>query len=152
MEEILMSAKGVNGQLELLADKVRISRKGAMSLLIHGLKGDKEILISRISSIQFKEASNWFNGYIQFTFEGGREAKGGLTEATQDENSVVFRISQQDDFVKIKAAVEERMLGVESPPTHQTYLDELEKLAELRDKGIITEEEFKEKKKQILGI
>ncbi len=31
-------------------------------------------------------------------------------------------------------------------------LDELEKLASLRDKGIITEEEFAQKKKQILGL
>jgi len=31
-------------------------------------------------------------------------------------------------------------------------LDELEKLASLKDKGIITEEEFNTKKKQILGI
>ena len=32
------------------------------------------------------------------------------------------------------------------------YLDELEKLGELRDKGIITEEEFSAKKKQLLGL
>jgi hypothetical protein len=31
-------------------------------------------------------------------------------------------------------------------------LDELEKLATLKDKGIITEEEFQKKKKQILGL
>ncbi len=32
------------------------------------------------------------------------------------------------------------------------YLDELEKLAALRDKGIITDEEFENKKKQLLGL
>jgi hypothetical protein len=32
------------------------------------------------------------------------------------------------------------------------YLAELEKLAELRDNGIITEEEFQAKKKQLLGL
>jgi len=31
-------------------------------------------------------------------------------------------------------------------------LDELEKLAALKEKGIITEEEFNHKKKQILGM
>ena len=30
--------------------------------------------------------------------------------------------------------------------------EQLEKLAELKDKGIITEEEFNKKKKQILGL
>jgi len=32
------------------------------------------------------------------------------------------------------------------------YTEELEKLAGLRDKGIITDEEFQAKKKQILGL
>ena len=32
------------------------------------------------------------------------------------------------------------------------YVGELERLAQLRDQGIITDEEFEAKKKQILGI
>lgn len=32
------------------------------------------------------------------------------------------------------------------------YLEELKNLAELRDSGVITEEEFEAKKKQILGL
>jgi hypothetical protein len=32
------------------------------------------------------------------------------------------------------------------------YIDELERLAGLKDKGIITEEEFEAKKKQLLGL
>jgi hypothetical protein len=37
-------------------------------------------------------------------------------------------------------------------PTQSDYLIELEKLGELRDKGIITEEDFQAKKKQLLGL
>jgi hypothetical protein len=33
-----------------------------------------------------------------------------------------------------------------------SYLDELEKLSGLRDQGIITEDEFEAKKKQLLGL
>ena len=33
-----------------------------------------------------------------------------------------------------------------------SYLDELERLAGLRDKGIISDEEFEAKKKQLLGL
>ena len=32
------------------------------------------------------------------------------------------------------------------------YMDELERLAQLRDQGILSEEEFEAKKKQVLGI
>ena len=54
--------------------------------------------------------------------------------------------------------IEERMLeqqGIRtSIPNSKPVKDynELEKLAELKDKGIITEEEFQAKKKQILGL
>jgi ribosomal protein L12E/L44/L45/RPP1/RPP2 len=34
----------------------------------------------------------------------------------------------------------------------ESYLDELERLANLRERGIITEEEFEAKKKQLLGV
>jgi ribosomal protein L12E/L44/L45/RPP1/RPP2 len=34
----------------------------------------------------------------------------------------------------------------------ESYLDELERLADLRDRGIISEEDFETKKKQILGL
>lgn len=34
----------------------------------------------------------------------------------------------------------------------ETYLDELERLADLRDRGIISEEDFEAKKKQLLGL
>ena len=33
-----------------------------------------------------------------------------------------------------------------------SYIGELEKLAQLKDRGVITEEEFQAKKKQILGL
>ena len=58
-----------------------------MSLLTQGLKGDKEILISQISSIQFKKPGTT-NGYIQFAFLGGLEAKRGVFQASGDENSI----------------------------------------------------------------
>ena len=32
------------------------------------------------------------------------------------------------------------------------YLDDLERLGHLKDEGVITEEEFEEKKKQLLGL
>jgi hypothetical protein len=34
----------------------------------------------------------------------------------------------------------------------ESYLDELERLADLRDRGIITAEDFEAKKKQLLGL
>lgn len=40
----------------------------------------------------------------------------------------------------------------EAPPAQADYTAELERLAELRDKGVVTPEEFDAKKRQLLGL
>jgi hypothetical protein len=39
-----------------------------------------------------------------------------------------------------------------APPPEASYLDELERLAALRDQGVITDDEFEAKKAQLLGL
>lgn len=154
MSDVIMEAEGHNGQLELTSSVVRIKRKGVLAFLTQGLKGDKEILISQISSIQFRKANPFVNGYIQFAFVGGQEAKGGIFQGTQDENTVIFRVRQQPAFEAFRDALQERIAVSQSGPKQSSAsgLDELEKLASLRAKGIVSEEEFQRKKKQILGL
>ena len=151
MGTVVMEAKGLNGQLELTDSVVRIRRKGVMALMLMGLKGDKEIMLRQISSIQFKKAG-LTNGYIQFAFQGGQEAKGGVWQATSDENTVMFTAGQQSAFERIKAAIEQRLAAANGNGSSVSSLDELERLAALRDKRIITEQEFEAKKKQLLGL
>lgn len=45
-----------------------------------------------------------------------------------------------------------KLINADSQKGSTNQYDDLEKLAELRDKGIITQEEFSEKKRQILGL
>ena len=49
-------------------------------------------------------------------------------------------------------AIEDRMVSSQEGTPKSSGLDDLEKLANLHEKGIITEEEFNAKKKQILGL
>lgn len=147
-----MEAQGHNGQLELTDSILRIKRKGVLAFMTQGFKGDKEILISQISSIQFKKANVFTNGYIQFAFVGGQEAKGGLFQGTQDENTVMFRASQQAAFERLRDELQRRIAAAASRSTQSSSLDELEKLASLRDRGVVSEEESQQKKKQILGL
>ena len=39
-----------------------------------------------------------------------------------------------------------------APPADEGYLDELEQLSKLHEEGVLTDEEFDAKKKEILGI
>ena len=153
-DNILMEARGVNGRIQLLPDRVRIARKGAFSLLTQGVKGDKEILIRQIAAIKFKRAQ-LTTGYMAFDFLGGSENKGGLYSQFYDENGVTFEPKQAREFEAMKAAIEQKMDEAHRPAAQQTQqssaLDELAKLATLRDQGVVTEEEFQEQKKKLLG-
>jgi hypothetical protein len=60
------------------------------------------------------------------------------------------RFAEQD-----QAAYEQQPQAYEQPPAPAAapdYTAELEKLAKLRDEGVITTEDFDAKKKQLLGI
>lgn len=48
----------------------------------------------------------------------------------------------------------EQQAGVAQPqaPTADDSLEQIKKLAELRDQGILTDDEFEAKKKQLLGL
>jgi len=144
-------AKGVNGQIEVYDDMIKICRRGVLSFLTQGLKGDKDILISSITSVQFKGAG-LTNGYIQFAFMGGQEAKRGLFQAPNDENTVMFNYKQEEAFEEVKRLIGEGGRQAVAPAQSQDPSEQIEKLAALRDKGLITDEEFAAGKKKILGI
>lgn len=150
---ILVQAHGHNGQIELTDTVVRIRRKGVLGFLTQGLKGDKEILIGQISSVQYKGAGMLVNGYIQFAFVGGQEAKGGAFQAASDENTVMFTRHQQPEFDRFRTVLQSKMNQARQPVAQlASTADELEKLAILRDRGILTEAEFQAKKRQVLGL
>lgn len=104
-----MEAKGINGKLVLGKGYVEIVRNGFMAFATQGIKGNKKIAIKQISAIQFKPAGLMFNGYIQFSFIGGKEAKGGIFQGTMDENTIMFRKKTQLDFEKIKEKIEKKI-------------------------------------------
>jgi Domain of unknown function (DUF4429) len=95
-----MEAKGYNGQIVIDGEWLEINRRGGLALLSQGLKGSKRIPLANITSVQLKGASALTNGYIQFSLLGSAETKGGLFDATSDENSVVFRKPHQEQFDK----------------------------------------------------
>ena len=72
-----------------------------------------------------------------------------------DENAVVFTPQQNVLFLEMKAAIENKMDAAHAPTGQQTSqlsaMDELAKLATLRDQGVVTEQEFQEHKKKLLG-
>jgi len=148
---LLIQAQGQGGEVDVYDEKIAIRRKGVLAFLNHGMKGDKEVPISKITSIQFKQAGTFINGYIQFSLPGGNESRGGAWAATKDENTIMFTKQQAPNFEKAKEMLDKKIYD-NPDASSKSGFDEIEKLAELKKKGIITKEEFEAKKKQLLGV
>lgn len=134
---------------------LRIKRKGFLNFANHGMDGEKTIDIYNMSGVQMKEAGSVTSGYLQFIFMGSKENKGGLFAATKDENTIMFIKKEQDMANEIKAYIENILANKNSstgPQVQTGSADEIRKFKELLDEGIITEEEFAAKKKELLGI
>lgn len=149
--------KGANGQLYVYENKVEITRKGVWARANQGLKGTKTIPISSIKSIQVKK-SGFVQGYIQFGISGSVENQGGYQAANYDENTITFLDTSSNQIaLNIKAYIEDKIVNKansQSTVIQPSYsgADELKKYKELLDDGIITQDEFDAKKKQLLRL
>lgn len=155
MNEILYHLKGMNGQLDVYEDKVIIKKSKSFSFVMGGI-GDKTIPIDTIQSIQFYEANFARFGYIQFGILGAIEAKGGSLNAAYDENSVTFEKKYNNYAREIKDYLENKIMVLHSAKNTEkesiSTADEIMKYKQLLDSGVLTEQEFDAKKKELLNL
>lgn len=101
--KFVLRAGLIKTEVEVTDKWLTIKRKGMANFFLYqGMKGTKKIRIKSISGIQYKEANNLTNGYIQIILQGSEEGRGGYWEASKDENSIIFDIGSQriaDNFV-----------------------------------------------------
>ncbi len=151
-------AKGITGQLIVTPMKVVIHRKGFFGFSMQ--QGDKEIRIDQITAVQMKKPG-LTRGFIRLAFTGGQESKqGGAVAAANDENAILFKGSQTRDFEHAKQLIEyyqgtyrqQQQAPVRYAMPAPSAADELDKLAALKDRGVLTQAEFDAKKRQILGL
>lgn len=150
---VVMQAKGVNGQIYVGETEIIIGHKGAIGFLTQGMKGMKHIPIASITSVQVKEPGLLTNGFIQFGVMGGVESRGGIRAAVHDENTVMFYPKHKADFLKIASYLRQKIADRSKPAAAApvSAAGELEKLAGLLEKGLITRDEFDAQKARLLG-
>ena len=160
MEE-LSRLKGNGSTIIVYEDRVVIKR-GAFSAV--GSIGEKTFLFSTLGSVVFRKPGWSSMGYIQFIAPGNtsnnHENIGAITdlkgvvELAKDPNLVLLsgRAKEAEEIYNLiqKKIQEYNSRGVNSQ-NNVSAADELEKFAALKEKGVITAEEFEAKKKQILG-
>lgn len=117
--------------------------------MVYGMQ-QKEIPLDKVSSVGFKKKLMFAEVEV-------------ITSSTKINISNIFK-DQVEYFVKeinsaidnLKNSGKNQVFNQPAPKSDKEDLNEviqlLEKLAGLKEKGIITEEEFQAKKKQVLGI
>lgn len=148
--------------LEADDTKITITRKGLRSFANRGSNGSQTIPFNSIIGIDYKPAT-LTAGHIGFTTAAGNQTTGGLGSqgifANSDyskANTIVFRSKKANKSIEeIKSRVESFINQSAQPNTLNnsvSSLDELPKLKKLLDDGILTQDKFDAKKKQILGL
>ena len=148
---------GVGDTLLVYDDKVVITHKGILNFFAMGIKGDKTLYYSDITSVQYKKPG-FTAGYIQFSLPGGRESTGGVFAATNDENTITLSNTAEviSTAEKVVEYINDKLRDIKSGRSGATSplsaADEVKKFKDLLDTGVISQEEFDAKKKQLLGL
>ena len=154
--------EGVRGRiLTVYEDKVIITTRLTAGSFITGnaTDGEKTIYFVDCVGIQFKK-SDMTLGYIQFETASG--VMNNKASNMFNENSFTWDLTavsnetmeEVANYVKgkIDACKRSKSMGYAPAPAATSTADELKKFKELLDAGIITQEEFDAKKKQLLGL
>jgi Short C-terminal domain len=88
-------------------------------------------------------------------------ARAGMRMRTRQQYRTMSRMQRRRSYVEDRMGARQDFAPAGQPATEEApapaapqgdYTAELEKLAKLRDEGVITPEDFEAKKKQLLGI
>ena len=150
---------GVRGRhLDVYEDKVVLTVKSSISSFLTGnfSDGEKTIYFADCIGIQFKK-SGFQIGYLQFETASG--IMNNRYNNFTNENSFTWdNYKQSNETMEIVANYCKKQIdsikanhSTPSQVIHFSAADEIKKFKELLDLGVITQEEFDAKKKQLLN-
>ena len=140
--------KTFDGELVIDAQNVTITHKGIAAAL-NGYGGTKIIPLSALESVSFIKGLGFINGSMRFNTVGDS----GCFPAKMDINTVVFKKAEEPLAIEIRDSIIEFINGkAKGLNLTEDSIAEINKYKALLDNGIITEEEFRAKKKELLGI
>lgn len=156
---LIMEVQGKDGVVTLYSDRVALSQKGLASKVSKGSIGVNEIRIDSITGVQLKRPSRMTAGFVQFISSGGGAYQGGVVGAARDESSMLISNDHQyDQIVALKKRLDQLITESRHPQSlhgsnipQVSIADELAKLMELRDRGVISDAQFENQKNRLLG-
>lgn len=141
-------------EMELVGDQVIIRKYNFAGALVYGMIGDRSISIASITAIQVRHAVFLNPGRIIFSYPGNKPFVGGVSQTWEDPDIFLFGVELNQQVEDFKNAVESIMRNMRqpAPPLNSTTLpDEIRKLAEMKQQGLLSEEEFESAKKKLLA-
>lgn len=156
MKELIYSVDGCRGRhIDVYDDRVVITVKANLGSLLTGnvSDGEKTIYYKDCIGVQFKKAGIQI-GYLQIETASAQMNNKGNNFFS--ENTFTFDHGNEK-MVEISDYVKERVEYYHNLPASGTAVqvspaDEIKKYKELLDMGVISQEEFDAKKKQLLGF
>lgn len=133
----------------------------ATNIMRGGTLGGKKINYEDLTSVQFREPAGATVGFLQFAYPGAVESKGGVIDMLNDENSVPVHPNVYDEAKEIYEFIEQRRKEIKAENKaasattviqEKSAAEQIKEFKELLDMGIISQEEFDAKKKQLLGL
>lgn len=149
------------GGMDVYIDRLVISRNKNSSAFVGS---DKTILFIDITSVQNKAASILNKAHFEFSFAGASEnagVKGLFFKESNNENLVFYDEKKEKELAAeicdyINKRIRELKMSQYKPVQQivekTSAADEILKFKQLLDVGIITQQEFDEKKKQLLNL
>lgn len=141
--------RGNGSVITLDEDCIKIMRCGAMGAIAHS--PEVKIPLTSIQTVAYRKGSIFANGFLRFSALG----------IGSDLSTVFFFPGGNSDALQFKEHVERQMevcrakVAQHVPQSVNLPLsaaDEIQKFKALLDAGVITQEEFNAKKKQLLDL
>lgn len=147
--ERLVQFYGKGGSITVYADRVFIEWN---RLPFMKTPKDKAYPYESIDSVVFKKPKLLSDGYIQFIESGSvsKPHKDSASAQKDPDTMLILRETKEEAEVVYNLILQKLVEHKRGLGSVISRADELEKFAALKAKGIISEEEFEAKKKQIL--
>jgi hypothetical protein len=115
-----------------------------------GFLGEKRVPVQNIKTISWREPGGWIAGFLEISILGAPAPSPFANANVQRQNRLQY---EKDDVAKwraLKEWIESKMSEQAQPQATISVADELSKLADLLEKGLITREEFETQKAKLL--
>ena len=149
----MIRAKGANGELKFDGDVVTVEKSKMIrdELMGNYMQGVKTVRVEDLTSVSFQPVRFGLQGYIQLCVVGVTPPR-DHREMMRDLNTVFFEKRQQTEFESLNQALNQAIkeqVGSKAPVS-SSPLDELKKLKDLLDAGVLSQAEFEAMKTKLM--